>query len=88
MIEEGEQEFFTIFAGSSVTAGHDNYLNESYPEVYERRMRPALEALGIKFTMHNIAMVGFCLRVWIGVFRSNLDVSAGRAGMLSSELML
>ena len=52
------KEYLVVFAGSSVTAGHDNFLNESYPEVYERRMRPALEALGIPFKMHNIAMGG------------------------------
>ena len=54
---EGDKKFLAVFAGSSVTAGHDNFLNESYPEVYERRMRGPLEALGIEFEMHNIAMV-------------------------------
>jgi len=56
-ILEGNQKFVAVFAGSSVTAGHDNFLNESYPEVYERRMREPLEALGIEFEMRNIAMV-------------------------------
>jgi hypothetical protein len=51
-------EYLMVFGGSSVTAGHDNFLNESYPEVYERRMRGPLEALGMTFKMHNIAMGG------------------------------
>ena len=55
---EGNKEFLVVFAGSSVTAGHDNFLNESYAQVYERRMRAPLEALGIEFKMHNIAMGG------------------------------
>jgi len=29
--------------GSSVTAGHDNYFNQSYPLVFERRMRPIFD---------------------------------------------
>ena len=45
-----------IFGGSSVTAGHDNFLWQAYPQVYERRLRPAFEALGINFEVRNIAM--------------------------------
>ena len=38
------------------SAGHDNFLWQAYPQVYERRLRPAFEALGIVFEVRNIAM--------------------------------
>jgi hypothetical protein len=44
-----------IFGGSSVTAGHDNYYNQSYPFVFERRLTKVFEAIGIKLLVHNIA---------------------------------
>ena len=53
--ESSEREFLMIFGGSSVTAGHDNYFHESYPMVFERRMKSAFEALQIKLIVHNIA---------------------------------
>jgi hypothetical protein len=52
---DGGKEFFMIFTGSSVTAGHDGYYNESYPSIVEQRMTPVLAALGIRMKMHNIA---------------------------------
>jgi hypothetical protein len=55
-ILRGGQKFHFIFGGSSVTAGHDNFLNQSYPYVFERRLRPAMEALGLEFEVRNIAM--------------------------------
>jgi hypothetical protein len=48
--------FIYIFGGSSVTSGHDNYYNQSYPSVFERRMRPVFEALGVELRVRNIAM--------------------------------
>jgi hypothetical protein len=50
-----DPEFLMIFGGSSVTAGHDNYFNQSYPSIVERRMRPIFEELGIRLTVRNIA---------------------------------
>ena len=44
-----------IFGGSSVTAGHDNYYNQSYPFVFERRMTRIFQALNIDLKVHNIA---------------------------------
>ena len=52
---DGNSTFLFIFGGSSVTAGHDNYYNQSYPLVFERRMKPVMAALGIKLLVHNIA---------------------------------
>ncbi len=51
----GSQKFLMIFGGSSVTAGHDNYYNQSYPFVAERRMKRALKALGVELVVRNIA---------------------------------
>ncbi len=54
-ILEGNSEFLVIFGGSSVTAGHDNYYNQSWPLVFERRMAPIFDAIGVKLAVHNIA---------------------------------
>jgi hypothetical protein len=37
-------------------AGHDNYYNQSYPFVFERRTAPIFKALGINLDVRNIAM--------------------------------
>eukprot|EP01041_Mallomonas_annulata_P009545 gene9545-19841_t len=50
------QQFLMIFGGSSVTAGHDNFFNQSYPLIAEKRMSPVFEALGVKLIVHNIGM--------------------------------
>jgi hypothetical protein len=59
------EDFMCIFAGSSVTAGHDNFLNESYPMVYERRMAGPLRALGIELKvispLHKYICLCLCL---------------------------
>jgi len=52
---DGNSTFLFIFGGSSVTAGHDNYYNQSYPLVLERRLKPVFDALGISLLVHNIA---------------------------------
>eukprot|EP00602_Paraphysomonas_sp_CaronLab_P010572 CAMPEP_0185031500 /NCGR_PEP_ID=MMETSP1103-20130426/19009_1 /TAXON_ID=36769 /ORGANISM="Paraphysomonas bandaiensis, Strain Caron Lab Isolate" /LENGTH=548 /DNA_ID=CAMNT_0027567043 /DNA_START=103 /DNA_END=1749 /DNA_ORIENTATION=+ len=44
-----------IFGGSSVTAGHDNLYNQSYPLVFEKRLRSTFEKLGVEFEVRNIA---------------------------------
>jgi hypothetical protein len=66
-------QFLMVFSGTSVTAGYDNYFNESYPIVFEKRMRPIFEALGIKLIVRNIAqrrischMSNFCLEAMGG----------------------
>ena len=51
-------KFICIFGGSSVTIGKDNYYNQSYPLVFERRMKPIFSALGIELVVRNIAMAG------------------------------
>ena len=49
-------DYLMIFGGSSVTASHDNFYNQSYPAIFERRMGPVFKALGINLVVHNIAM--------------------------------
>ena len=39
-------EFIVGFSGSSITAGHDNYFNESYPMVFKSIMAPVLKSFG------------------------------------------
>ena len=43
-------------SGSSVTAGHDNYYNESYPAVIQRTPDPVFKALTIPLEVRNGAM--------------------------------
>jgi hypothetical protein len=54
-IVQKDQQFLMIFGGSSVTAGHDNRHNQSYPSVVDRRLGPILKALGVKLSVNNIA---------------------------------
>lgn len=54
-ILSGQSSYLMIFGGSSVTAGHDNYYNQSYPFVFERRVKPIFDALAVELQVHNIA---------------------------------
>lgn len=51
-----DASFLMVFTGSSVTAGHDNYYNQSYPFVFRDRMASIFSKLGIKLEVHNIAL--------------------------------
>jgi hypothetical protein len=53
--QEKHENYLMTFGGSSVTAGHDNYYNQSYPFVFERRMVDIFHSLGMKLLVHNIA---------------------------------
>ena len=57
LLKQGTDDtsFLMIFGGSSVTASHDNYLNQSLSSVCDRRMRGSFDALGLPFKVHNIA---------------------------------
>lgn len=48
--------FVVSFSGTSVTAGHDNYLNQSYPMVFQRVAQPAFRAAGVDLVVRNHAM--------------------------------
>ena len=47
--------FLMIFGGSSVTAGHDNFFNQSYPDIFKKRMIHSFHKLNIKLVVRNIA---------------------------------
>ena len=47
--------FLMIFSGSSVTAGHDNNYNNSFPMIVSKRLKPTFDALGIPLIVRNIA---------------------------------
>lgn len=40
--------FVIAFGGSSVTAGHDNYLNEAYPALVRTQLAPIFDLLGVR----------------------------------------
>jgi hypothetical protein len=44
------------FSGTSVTAGHDNYFNASYPIVFGEIVKPAFKAAGVELESRNFAM--------------------------------
>jgi len=50
-----EKAFVMIFGGSSVTAGHDSFFNQSYPMIVQARLGPILANLGVDLRVHNIA---------------------------------
>lgn len=61
IISGGNQTFLMIFGGSSVTAGHDNYYNESYPYIVKKRMATMLQMVGIELIVHNIGNISLSL---------------------------
>ena len=50
-----QTQFLMIFGGSSVAAGHDNYYNQSFPFVCERRLKAVFDFLRIPLLVRNIA---------------------------------
>lgn len=48
-------EFVISFTGSSVTAGHDSFFNQSYPIVTSDWMKPAFAAAGVDLVVRNVA---------------------------------
>lgn len=49
-------KFVIGFSGSSVTAGHDNYIYEAYPAIVEKTLRNIFSPLGIELEVRNHAM--------------------------------
>ena len=50
------KKFVVAFSGSSVTAGHDNYLNQSYPTIFYNSLSPIMKALNIELIVRNVAI--------------------------------
>ena len=51
-----DEDYLMIFGGSSVTASHDNYYNQSYPFVFRDRMSNIFSKLGVDLVVRNIAL--------------------------------
>jgi len=58
LAKKEDRTYTVAFAGTSVTAGHDNWFNESYPLVYERALGPVLAAGGASLHVRNHATGG------------------------------
>lgn len=48
--------FVVGFSGTSVTAGHDSYFAEAFPNVFYERLKPIMVALGVDFQVRNHAL--------------------------------
>ena len=57
--EDIATRFLMIFSGSSVTAGHDSYYQQSFPMIVKKRFQPVFDALGIKLVVRNIGQGGY-----------------------------
>lgn len=51
-----KDRFVVGFGGSSVTAGHDNYHHEAYPQVFYDTLDPLMKLLSITFVVRNRAI--------------------------------
>lgn len=49
-------KFVMVFSGSSVTAGHDNYYNQSYPMIVQKRLGDIFKSLGVELEVRDIAL--------------------------------
>jgi hypothetical protein len=54
-IVSDNSKYLAIFGGSSVTAGHDGRFSEGNSEVFSRKIKSAMEAVGIDVQVRNIA---------------------------------
>ena len=48
--------FIASFGGSSVTAGHDSYFHEAYPQVFYDTMKPVFASLQVELVVRNQAL--------------------------------
>ena len=55
-LDKQDANYHISFMGSSVTAGHDSYLNQSYPILVGEMMKATFAKAGIKFTTSNNAI--------------------------------
>jgi hypothetical protein len=55
--DEGKQpEFVVSFSGTSVTAGHDNNFDQSFPIVFYKALNDSFNAAGVRLVVRNHAM--------------------------------
>jgi hypothetical protein len=87
---EGVNPFVIAFAGTSVTAGHDNFFNQSYPLVFGRELNTSFSAAGIDLVIRNHAMGNnptvpscFLVETQLGL---DTDVAVWEFGMMASGM--
>jgi hypothetical protein len=87
---EGLNPFVIAFAGTSVTAGHDNFFNQSYPLVFGRELNRSFSAAGIDLVIRNHAMGNnptvpscFLVDTQLGL---DTDVAVWEFGMMASGM--
>lgn len=54
--ENENNSFIISFSGSSITAGHDNYAYEAYPNVFYETLLPIMNLLSVPFLVRNQAL--------------------------------
>lgn len=54
--ENESPSYRMVFGGSSVTAGHDNFYNQSYPYIFKKRLQSTFDQLGVELVVRNIAL--------------------------------
>jgi hypothetical protein len=52
----GKKSYVVGFSGSSVTAGHDSYFEEAFPQVFYLNLAPVLSKLHVNLTVRNHAL--------------------------------
>ena len=56
LLQSHDKSFVMGITGSSVTAGHDNFFNESYPAVIENALLPIFKIMNISLVVRNAAL--------------------------------
>lgn len=56
ILRTGTRSFVVGFSGSSVTAGHDNYFREAYPQIFYEALAPIFRELRIELVVRNHAL--------------------------------
>ena len=74
-----DSKFVVVFGGTSVTAGYDNYFNQTYPRILEQRLKPIFDALQVDLNVRNIAQNHIDCRLSNYCFDS-VGVEAGVGG--------
>mmetsp|Transcript_86230 Transcript_86230/g.167106 ORF Transcript_86230/g.167106 Transcript_86230/m.167106 type:complete len:522 (+) Transcript_86230:92-1657(+) len=90
-IVSDDPAFTVAFAGTSVSAGHDNWFNQSHPFCYERAFGPSFAAAGGALRVRNHAMGGnsvtpshFCAPAQLDL-RGDLDLAVYEFAMIAAR---
>jgi hypothetical protein len=64
IIQDGQNTFVVAVVGSSMSAAHDNWMNASFGNVLQRRMKPLWAAIGVDFIVRSAAVGGRSPNPW------------------------